>query len=90
MELTAHVQPITRSVLRVELTITPDFQFDEKIHGNAEPFWIFVEDVDGEKILHSEFFILKKKFADREHIVTFTVPLFEPLHPQVNFIYVLY
>eukprot|EP01114_Cavostelium_apophysatum_P007654 TRINITY_DN197_c0_g1_i3.p1 TRINITY_DN197_c0_g1~~TRINITY_DN197_c0_g1_i3.p1 ORF type:complete len:2134 (+),score=829.11 TRINITY_DN197_c0_g1_i3:506-6907(+) len=82
LDLTAHVQPVTRSILRVELTITPDFQYDEKYHGAAEPFWILVEDVDGEKVIHSEYFILKKKFADQEHVVTFTVPLFEPLHPQ--------
>ncbi len=82
LELTAHVQPITRSILRVELTITPDFQFDEKYHGFAEPFWILVTDVDAEKVLHHEFFILKKKFATEEHTVSFTVPLFEPLHPQ--------
>jgi hypothetical protein len=26
LELSAHVQPITRTVLKVDLTITPDFQ----------------------------------------------------------------
>eukprot|EP00957_Ditylum_brightwellii_P015588 1175200-Ditylum_brightwellii.AAC.1 len=30
LELSAHIQPITRSMLRVELTILPDFQFDVK------------------------------------------------------------
>ncbi|KAL0352554.1 UNVERIFIED_CONTAM: DExH-box ATP-dependent RNA helicase DExH12 [Sesamum calycinum] len=34
LNLSAHVQPITRSVLRVELTITPDFQWDDKVHGH--------------------------------------------------------
>jgi len=82
LELTAHVQPITSSILKIELTITPDFQFDEKHHGKAEPFWILVQDVDGERILHHEYFILKQKFAEEDHVVTFTVPLFEPLHPQ--------
>jgi len=82
LDVTPHVQPITRSVLRVELTLTPDFQFDDKVHQQAEPFWIFVEDVDGEKILHYEYFILKQKFAEEDHLVSFTVPLFEPLHPQ--------
>ena len=28
LELAAHVQPITRTVLKVDLTITPDFQWD--------------------------------------------------------------
>ena len=27
---------LSRSTLQVELTITPDFQWDEKIHGNSE------------------------------------------------------
>jgi len=36
LELAVHVQPITRSTLRVELTITPDFQWEEKVHGNSE------------------------------------------------------
>ena len=36
LELAVQVQPITRATLRVELTITPDFQWDAKIHGHSE------------------------------------------------------
>lgn len=82
LELSTHIQPITRSTLRVELTITPDFQWDEKLHGNSEAFWILVEDVDSEVILHHEYFLLKSKFANDEHLVKFFVPIFEPLPPQ--------
>ncbi|XP_076308177.1 U5 small nuclear ribonucleoprotein 200 kDa helicase-like [Tachypleus tridentatus] len=82
LELSAHIQPITRSTLRVELTITPDFQWDEKVHGTSEAFWILVEDVDSEVILHHEYFLLKSKFAEDEHVVKFFVPVFEPLPPQ--------
>ncbi|KAJ3286172.1 DEIH-box ATPase [Borealophlyctis nickersoniae] len=82
LELAAHVQPITRSLLRIELTITPDFQFDEKVHGASEGFWILVEDVDGEIILHHDYLILKQRYAQEDHHVTFTVPLFEPLPPN--------
>nr|KAG5691791.1 hypothetical protein BaRGS_003187 [Batillaria attramentaria] len=82
LELSVHVQPITRSTLKVELTITPDFQWEEKIHGNSEAFWILVEDVDSEVILHHEYFLLKSKFAQDEHTVKFFVPVFEPLPPQ--------
>lgn len=72
----------TRSTLRVELTITPDFQWDEKIHGQSEAFWILVEDVDSEVILHHEYFLLKSKYCQDEHLVKFFVPVFEPLPPQ--------
>eukprot|EP00794_Sanderia_malayensis_P005235 gene5235-5896_t len=82
VELATNLQPITRSTLSVELTIMPDFQWDEKIHGNAEALWIFVEDVDSETILHHEYFLLKAKYAQDEHTVKFFVPVFEPLPPQ--------
>eukprot|EP00698_Gefionella_okellyi_P015841 TRINITY_DN4494_c0_g1_i1.p1 TRINITY_DN4494_c0_g1~~TRINITY_DN4494_c0_g1_i1.p1 ORF type:complete len:2123 (+),score=500.62 TRINITY_DN4494_c0_g1_i1:747-6371(+) len=82
LEVVAHVQPVTRSVLKVELQILPDFDFDETVHGKGEPFWILVEDGDGERILHYEYFFLKQKFREEEHFVDFTVPMFEPLPPQ--------
>lgn len=33
LDLAVHLQPITRSTLKVELTITPDFQWDDKVSG---------------------------------------------------------
>lgn len=82
LNLSAQVQPITRTVLRVELTITPDFQWEDKVHGYVEPFWVIVEDNDGEYILHHEYFMLKKQYVDEDHILNFTVPIYEPLPPQ--------
>ncbi|KDE06013.1 pre-mRNA splicing factor [Microbotryum lychnidis-dioicae p1A1 Lamole] len=82
LELQAHVQPITRTMLRIELTITPDFQWDEKVHSGAEAFWILVEDVDGEIILYHDQFLLRQRYAEQDHYVTFTVPLLDPLPPN--------
>eukprot|EP00392_Amoebophrya_sp_AT5.2_P002472 g2477.t1 len=82
IELFAYVQPKTRSCLMVELTLTPDFQWDPKIHGSGEIFWIIVEDVNGEHILHYEQFLLKQTECEREHTLTFTVPIMEPKPPQ--------
>uniref|UniRef100_A0A0N5ASB3 U5 small nuclear ribonucleoprotein 200 kDa helicase n=1 Tax=Syphacia muris TaxID=451379 RepID=A0A0N5ASB3_9BILA len=81
LELTTLIQPITRTTLRIELTISPDFQWDERVHGSAEGFWIFIEDVDGELILHHEYFLLKQKFCTDEHTVKMFVPVFDPLPP---------
>eukprot|EP00004_Rigifila_ramosa_P013501 TRINITY_DN2991_c0_g1_i2.p1 TRINITY_DN2991_c0_g1~~TRINITY_DN2991_c0_g1_i2.p1 ORF type:complete len:1464 (+),score=450.91 TRINITY_DN2991_c0_g1_i2:2178-6569(+) len=82
LDLAAHVQPVTRAILKVELTITPDFVYDEKIHGTSEPFWIIVEDVDGERVLHHQYFLLKQQYAEDEHSMVFYIPIFEPLPPQ--------
>ena len=82
LELTVHILPITRSTLKVELLIQPDFEWDEKVHGQAEAFWVLVEDVDSEIILHCEYFLLKAKYAQDEHMLKFYVPVFDPLPPQ--------
>jgi len=82
LEMKGHVQTITRTVIKVELKIESDFRFDENIHGNRQDFWIFVEDVDGENILHSEFFVLRKEFAEEENRLAFTIPIYSPRPPQ--------
>ena len=85
LEVQAQVQPITRSMLRVELTITPNFVWDDAIHGNAQDFWILVEDCDGEEILFHDRFLLRREFAQaemNEHLVEFTVPITEPMPPN--------
>ncbi|KDQ16775.1 hypothetical protein BOTBODRAFT_106485 [Botryobasidium botryosum FD-172 SS1] len=82
LDLQAHVQPITRSLLRIDLTITPDFLWDEKVHGQSQIFWVMVEDVDGEIILFHDQFVLRKRYAEDEHNVTLTVPMFEPVPPN--------
>ena len=81
-ELSVHIQPITRSTLRVELSLTPDFQWNDQVHNRSEGFWIFVEDVNSEVILHHEFFILHQRYCMDEHIINFFVPVHEPLPPQ--------
>ncbi|KAF7968038.1 hypothetical protein HWV62_32144 [Athelia sp. TMB] len=82
LQLQAQVQPITRSLLRIDLSIVPDFRWDEKVHGAAESFLIIVEDVDGEIILFHDSFILRQRYAEDEHNVTLTVPMFEPVPPN--------
>ena len=71
-----------RARAQMDLTITPDFQWDEKVHGHVEAFWVLVEDSDSEFILHHQYFLLKAPYARDEHTLTFTVPISEPLPPQ--------
>ncbi|MCJ1226445.1 DEIH-box ATPase [Toensbergia leucococca] len=85
LEVQAQVQPMTRSMLRVELTITPNFEWDDALHGTAESFWIIVEDCDGEDILFHDQFLLRRDYAQsetNEHLVEFTVPITEPMPPN--------
>ena len=85
LDVQAQVQPITRSMLKIELTITPNFEWDDELHGGAESFWVIVEDCDGEDILFHDQFLLRRDYAlseMNEHIVEFSVPITEPMPPH--------
>lgn len=82
LDLQAYFQPLTRSLLQVHLTVTPDFEWDDRVHGGAQSFWLVVEDVDGEMILYYDQFVLLKRYASDEHQISFTLPLTDPLPPN--------
>ena len=78
----AHPPPTTFLSFTARLLTLSVSQFDAAIHGDAEPFWITVTDVDGETILYYEYFLLKRQYATEEHTLVFTIPLCDPLPPQ--------
>jgi pre-mRNA-splicing helicase BRR2 len=82
VQLSAVALPITRSLLKIELSVTPDFNFDEKLQGFLQLFWVIVTDVNDELILHHEPFMLKSVLVENEHLLSFTVPLHDPMPPQ--------
>ncbi|KAL6011995.1 activating signal cointegrator 1 complex subunit [Asimina triloba] len=83
IHLSANVSPITRTVLKVDLLITPDFTWKDRFHGTAQRWWILVEDTKNDHIYHSELFTLTKRMARGEsQKLSFTIPIFEPHPPQ--------
>ncbi|XP_006824124.2 activating signal cointegrator 1 complex subunit 3-like [Saccoglossus kowalevskii] len=85
LSLEASIQPITRTVLRVRLTVTPEFNWNDRVHGGtSEPWWVWVEDPENNHIYHSEYFLLHKKqvYAREPQELVFTIPIFEPLPSQ--------
>ncbi|XP_053736131.1 activating signal cointegrator 1 complex subunit 3 isoform X2 [Synchiropus splendidus] len=85
ISMEASIQPITRTVLRVRLVVTPEFRWNDQVHGSVgEPWWLWVEDPINDHIYHSEYLLLQKKqvvTGEAQHIV-FTIPIFEPLPSQ--------
>uniref|UniRef100_H3CHL6 Activating signal cointegrator 1 complex subunit 3 n=1 Tax=Tetraodon nigroviridis TaxID=99883 RepID=H3CHL6_TETNG len=83
--LEASVQPITRTVLRVRLLVSPDFRWNDQVHGGVgEPWWLWVEDPLNDHIYHSEYLLLQKRqvVTGEAQNVVFTIPIFEPLPSQ--------
>ncbi|BES93589.1 activating signal cointegrator 1 complex subunit [Nesidiocoris tenuis] len=85
VELDASVHPITRTVLRVKLLITPDFNWNDRVHGkSSEPYWVWIEDPTDTNIYHSEYFLLTRKqviYKETQELVM-TIPLVEPIPAQ--------
>ncbi|PHH60326.1 hypothetical protein CDD81_1852 [Ophiocordyceps australis] len=85
VEVQAQVQPLTRWMLRVELSITGKFEWDDELHGAAESFWIIVEDCDGDEIVYHDSFVLRKESVvgeAKEQVVEFSVAIGEPMAPN--------
>ena len=82
LNIQVNVQPITRTILRVTLNIKAQFEWNDRASGSVEPFWVWVEDNENERIYHTEYFLLHKQQMRETHVLAFTVPLFEPLQGQ--------
>lgn len=51
VQVTFTLQPITSDVLKISLGVVRAFDWNNKIHGNSEPFWIWIEEEDGSNII---------------------------------------
>ena len=82
LDIEATVFPITRSVLRINIRVTSLFIWDERLHGQSEPWWIWIEDPDSDFIYHSEYFLLHRRQSMETQELIFTIPVFEPIPTQ--------
>ncbi|KAI8873078.1 Sec63-domain-containing protein [Ramicandelaber brevisporus] len=83
VNLSATIAPITRTVLRIHLTVEPNFVWNDRVHGGAEPWWIWVEDGEHIEILHSEYVVLTKRSIHEPTELMITIPVHEPLPAQI-------
>ncbi|KAI0905593.1 Sec63 Brl domain-containing protein [Ustulina deusta] len=79
----AEIAPLNRDVLRIKLYITPDFRWNDQMHGTSESFYIWVENSETSEIYHHEFFILNRRKLYDDHELNFTIPLSDPLPNQI-------
>lgn len=83
IEIDSEIFPVTSNVMRIKVFLYPDFVWDEKYHGNAQFFWLTVEESDNSEILHVEKIIINRKQMNSPHELDFMIPLADPLPPQI-------
>lgn len=81
VSVSASAVPITVSLLRVDLEITPSFTWDDPLHAPGLEFLVLVEDTDGERVLYQDTLLIRRKHRSMEHYIDFTVPITEPVAP---------
>ncbi|GAB1318885.1 Putative steryl acetyl hydrolase mug81 [Madurella fahalii] len=83
LSVEAEIAPLNRDVLRIQLYITPDFRWNDHLHGTSESYYIWVENSETSEIYHHEFFILNRRKLHDDHELNFTIPLSDPLPNQI-------
>eukprot|EP00917_Polyrhabdina_sp_WS-2016_P026359 GHVP01056616.1.p1 GENE.GHVP01056616.1~~GHVP01056616.1.p1 ORF type:complete len:2004 (+),score=344.28 GHVP01056616.1:435-6014(+) len=87
--LNVGVQTVTPAVIRIIVTIEPTFQWKDRYSDLMEPFYIFVQNPDTDKISHFEEFVLHKKHLVGNETsdslrVSIVMPLDDPPPHQYN------
>ncbi|OJJ50705.1 hypothetical protein ASPZODRAFT_126630 [Penicilliopsis zonata CBS 506.65] len=83
LSVEAEIAPLNRDVLRVRLSLYPEFSWNDRHHGASESYWIWVENSETSEIYHHEYFILSRRKLYDDHELNFTIPLSDPLPSQI-------
>ncbi|KAJ5691837.1 hypothetical protein N7462_001260 [Penicillium macrosclerotiorum] len=83
LSVETEIAPLNRDVLRIRLSIYPEFSWNDRHHGTSESFWVWVENSETSEIYHHEYFILSRKKLYDDHELNFTIPLSDPLPSQI-------
>lgn len=82
LDVSANILPVTRSLLRIDLKISADFQYDRKYLEHSVMFWVFVHDIDGENLLYYDSFQVNQRNISDDIEMSFFVLIKDPIPPQ--------
>jgi replicative superfamily II helicase len=75
---TVAVQSLTRSKVRVELILVPDFEYIEDLHGPTVEVHVSIEDNDGVRLLHREPLLVSRDALRSQRPIAVTAVLRVP------------
>lgn len=75
----ASIKPITRTIVQIDAFFSPNFTWNDKISKTLHRFWIFIEDLKQNTILHYEQLIFEKKqvIRNEKQKFVFVIPINE-------------
>ncbi|KAL4075963.1 Sec63-domain-containing protein [Scleroderma citrinum] len=71
-ELSVSLRPLGSNILKIVVSVARAFDWNSKIHGSAEPFWLWVEGPSNKTILQIKHITLResRKAQDAEFIIS--------------------
>lgn len=78
-DISISFQPLTRTVYKITVMMTPTFQWDYSIHNNFLPFLLLLEDCNGEIILFKKRISLRPYHIGFETTVQFEIELMDTI-----------
>lgn len=83
LHIDARVLTVTRTVARLELAISCDFEWNDKYMGASDSWWVWVEDSVSSEIYAYEYLALSKRQLGVVQKMGFVVPIAEPIPQQL-------
>ncbi|KAG9057370.1 hypothetical protein FS842_007071 [Serendipita sp. 407] len=81
LSISSQLRPLSHELLQIRLLVEPTFDWSNKIHGSAEPFWIWVEDDSGTNILQLTKILIQQNTTSLT--IDFVIPMTSSQAPFV-------
>ncbi|GKY99048.1 hypothetical protein MPSEU_000860500 [Mayamaea pseudoterrestris] len=75
-EVDCRVLPVTGSILKFHVTLTPTFVWHGRWHGGGQSFWFWIENTESKRIYHHEQFTLTKAKSASSFAIDAMAPIF--------------
>ena len=82
------VHPINQSMIKLNVALTCDFEWNTKYHGGTQSFWLLVEDSENERIYHHDNILINKRSSGSIMHIEITIPVLPPV-PSEYFLRIL-
>ncbi|KAJ3550589.1 hypothetical protein NM688_g5040 [Phlebia brevispora] len=78
VHITCDLRPLGPDVLKIAVHVARKFNWDSKLHGSIEPFWLWVEDHDGETILQLSHMVFRQSTETLDVDFVISIPNGDP------------
>mmetsp|Transcript_15719 Transcript_15719/g.29656 ORF Transcript_15719/g.29656 Transcript_15719/m.29656 type:complete len:2127 (-) Transcript_15719:145-6525(-) len=82
VDVTCDVQPVSKSILRFQVAVTPTFSWSPRWHGSVQGFWLWVEDSSNNRIYHQEYIQFNRKSHPEPMHLEIIIPAFDSAPSQ--------